>query len=98
VVYPWPSICLIRIRFSDLNAYHEWAASLNAPEALRYFHALKELGHIYIVSPQDLRELMHDRRRYQGALREEEIYEFVQLRKDYRKIQKVVESEKCPIM
>ncbi|RKP04915.1 exocyst complex component Sec10-domain-containing protein [Thamnocephalis sphaerospora] len=83
---------------SDLNAYHEWAVSLHAPEALRYFHALKELGHIYIVSPQDLRELMHDRRRYQGALREEEIYEFVQLRKDYRKIQKVVESEKCYVM
>ncbi|KAI8053305.1 exocyst complex component Sec10-domain-containing protein [Syncephalis plumigaleata] len=83
---------------SDLNHYHEWAVSLNAPEALRYFHALKELGHIYIVSPQDLRELMHDRRRYQGALREEEIYEFVQLRKDYRRIQKVVESEKCYVM
>ncbi|KAI9594111.1 exocyst complex component Sec10-domain-containing protein [Syncephalis fuscata] len=78
---------------NDLNHYHEWAESLNAAEALRYFHALKELGHIYIVSPQDLRELMHDRRRYQGALREEEIYEFVQLRKDYRRIQKVVESE-----
>ncbi|ORX66680.1 Sec10-domain-containing protein [Basidiobolus meristosporus CBS 931.73] len=85
---------------SDLNLYHEWACSSlrGQPEAISYFTALKELGNIYIVSPDHLRELLHDARRYQGVLRIEDVYEFVALRSDYRKIAKKVEIEDCIVM
>ena len=82
---------------SDLNAYYEWAASLGVSEASKYFGALKELGHIYVVSPTNLRDLMHDANRYRGVIGVEEIYEFVQLRKDYRKIKTMVD-DKCTFM
>lgn len=82
---------------SDLNVYYEWADALNVAEATRYFKALKELGHLYVVSPIDLRELMHDSDRFLGVVRVEEVYEFVALRKDYRKIQRMVD-DKCPLM
>jgi hypothetical protein len=82
---------------SDLNAYYEWADSLSVPESKVYFSALKEIGHIYIVSPTNLRELMHDATRYKGVLRVEEVYEFVALRKDYQKIKKMVD-DRCTFM
>ena len=81
----------------DLNAYYEWAASLGVAEAAKYFSALKELGHIYVVSPTSLRDLMHDANRYRGVIGVEDIYEFVQLRKDYRKIKPMVD-DKCTFM
>lgn len=82
---------------SDLNAYYEWADSLQVSDATTYFEALKELGHIFVVSPQNLRELIHDMQRFKGVIRVEEVYEFVALRKDYQHIRKMVD-ERCSFM
>ncbi|KAJ1980479.1 F-box protein: endocytic membrane traffic, recycling ReCYcling 1 [Dimargaris verticillata] len=83
---------------SDLNAYHRWASTyLKSPEVMRYFDVLKELGHLYIITPQHLRDLLHDARRFEPILRVEEIYEFVILRTDYAKIKNMVE-ERCDFM
>ncbi|KAJ1969091.1 F-box protein: endocytic membrane traffic, recycling ReCYcling 1 [Dimargaris xerosporica] len=83
---------------SDLNAYHRWASTyLKSPEVMRYFDVLKELGHLYIITPQHLRELLHDARRFEPILRVEEVYEFVILRADYAKIKNMVE-ERCDFM
>ncbi|KAH6570887.1 hypothetical protein BASA60_007494 [Batrachochytrium salamandrivorans] len=82
----------------DMNKYYEWAISVRVPSVTKLFVVLKELGNLFLADgSEELRKLVHDAPRYQGALRVEEIYELLQSRTDYRKIQKQVESKDCII-
>ncbi|KAI8622733.1 exocyst complex component Sec10-domain-containing protein [Chytriomyces sp. MP71] len=83
----------------DMNKYHEWASSLRVGSVSRLFLVLKELGSLYMADGgEELRNLVHDADRYQGALRPEEIYELLASRTDYKKIQKYVEAKECIVM
>jgi recyclin-1 len=83
---------------ADLNEYYKWATSLRNPEVNKMFSLLKELGNIYIVEkPGDLRDMIHDPSRYHGLIRIEEIYELLQGRTDWRRIQKTVETNECVV-
>ncbi|KAI8822354.1 exocyst complex component Sec10-domain-containing protein [Chytriomyces cf. hyalinus JEL632] len=83
----------------DMNKYHEWATTLRVASVSRLFLVLKELGSLYMADGgEELRNLVHDAERYQGALRPEEIYELLASRTDYKKIQKYVEAKECIIM
>lgn len=76
----------------DLTEYYNWAISLRNPEVTKLFSVLKELGNLYIVEgAADLKEMVHDTARYQGLMRVEDIYELLQGRADWKKIQKEVE-------
>lgn len=76
----------------DLTEYYNWAISLRNSEVTKMFAVLKEVGNLYIVeSAADLKEMVHDMNRYQGQMRVEEIYELLQGRADWKKIQKQVE-------
>ncbi|KAJ3191425.1 F-box protein: endocytic membrane traffic, recycling ReCYcling 1 [Irineochytrium annulatum] len=83
----------------DLNSYHEWACTLHVYSVSKLFLVLKELGNLYLAEGgTELRNLVHDAERYQGALRPEEIYELLAARTDYKKIQKYVETKECLVM
>ncbi|KAJ1930583.1 F-box protein: endocytic membrane traffic, recycling ReCYcling 1 [Tieghemiomyces parasiticus] len=83
---------------ADLNAYHGWATrTLRNPDAIRYFDVLKEVGNLYLVTPQHLRSLLLDGSRFEPVLRVEEAYEFVILRTDYARIKGMVE-DRCAFM
>lgn len=83
----------------DLNRYYEWASNLRVGSVARLFLVLKELGNLFLADGgQQLKDLVHDAERYQGALRPEEIYELLASRTDYKKIQKHVESKECIVM
>ncbi|KAJ3278224.1 F-box protein: endocytic membrane traffic, recycling ReCYcling 1, partial [Rhizoclosmatium sp. JEL0117] len=82
--------------FNDMNKYHEWATTLRVASVPRLFLVLKELGALFMADGGDeLRNLVHDTERYQGALPVEEIYELLASRTDYKKIQKFVEAKEC---
>lgn len=62
------------------------------------FQALKELGNLFLADgSEELRSLVHDVPRFNGALRIEEIYELLQSRTDYREIRTQVEAKECSI-
>ncbi|KAJ3080943.1 F-box protein: endocytic membrane traffic, recycling ReCYcling 1 [Rhizoclosmatium hyalinum] len=83
----------------DMNKYHEWATTLRVASVPRLFLVLKELGALFMADGGDeLRNLVHDTERYQGALPVEEIYELLASRTDYKKIQKFVEAKECIVM
>ncbi|KAJ3121727.1 F-box protein: endocytic membrane traffic, recycling ReCYcling 1 [Physocladia obscura] len=83
----------------DMNKYHEWATTLRVASVTRLFNVLKELGSLFMADGgEELRNLVHDTERYQGALRPEEIYELLASRTDYKKIQKFVEAKECIVM
>ncbi|KAJ3026183.1 UNVERIFIED_CONTAM: F-box protein: endocytic membrane traffic, recycling ReCYcling 1 [Siphonaria sp. JEL0065] len=83
----------------DMNKYYEWSTTLRVASVPRLFLVLKELGSLYMADGGDeLRNLVHDSERYQGALRPEEIYELLASRTDYKKIQKYVEAKECIVM
>ncbi|KAJ3413198.1 F-box protein: endocytic membrane traffic, recycling ReCYcling 1 [Chytridiales sp. JEL 0842] len=84
--------------FHDLNSYYEWALSLRVSAVARLFLVLKEVGNLFLADGSvELKNMVHDAERYQGVLRLEEIYELMQARTDYKKIQKYVESKECII-
>ena len=84
---------------SDFNKYYEWAQSTRVSAIAKQFQVLKELGKLYLSDGnEELRKLVHDLPRYQGVLRIEEIYELLQSRTDYKRIQKFVESKECLVM
>lgn len=77
---------------SDLNAYHSFITSLKQPQVTAYFNSLKLVGEIFIVdSPKDLSHLVRDVSRYDGTLSTEDLYEIVQRRADWKRIEKEVE-------
>ncbi|KXN81993.1 F-box protein pof6 [Leucoagaricus sp. SymC.cos] len=78
---------------ADLNTYHAFISSLKVPSIASDFSHLKMLGHVYIVEDaKDLAQIVRDVTRYGGAYRPEDIYEFIQRRSDWKKIEKVVDK------
>ncbi|KAG1855634.1 exocyst complex component Sec10-like protein [Suillus subalutaceus] len=87
---------------ADLNAYYSFIASLKAgpsplisivPNITADFSHLKMLGHVFVVEDaKDLAQIVRDVTRYGGAYRPEDIYEFIQRRADWKKIEKTVDK------
>ncbi|EJF59704.1 hypothetical protein DICSQDRAFT_108611 [Dichomitus squalens LYAD-421 SS1] len=78
---------------ADLNAYHAFITSLRVPSIASEFAYLKMLGHVYVVEDaKDLAQIVRDVTRYGGAYRPEDIYEFIQRRSDWKKIEKTVDK------
>ncbi|KAH8112433.1 exocyst complex component Sec10-like protein [Phellopilus nigrolimitatus] len=78
---------------ADLNAYHTFISSLKVPSITSDFSNLKMLGHVYVVEDaKDLAQIVRDVTRYGGAYRPEDIYEFIQRRADWKKIEKTVDK------
>ncbi|KAF9078502.1 exocyst complex component Sec10-like protein [Rhodocollybia butyracea] len=82
---------------ADLNAYHTFITrTLKVPSTSRIagdFANLKMLGHVYVVEDaKDLAQIVRDVTRYGGAYRPEDIYEFIQRRSDWKKIEKTVDK------
>ncbi|KAG8918286.1 F-box protein: endocytic membrane traffic, recycling ReCYcling 1 [Tulasnella sp. 418] len=78
---------------ADLNAYHAFISSLKVPQITADFANLKMLGHVFIVSDaKDLAQIVRDVTRYGGSFRPEDVYEFIQRRSDWKKIEKTVDQ------
>ncbi|KAF8652821.1 hypothetical protein AX16_004144 [Volvariella volvacea WC 439] len=78
---------------ADLNTYHAFITSLKVQSIAADFSHLKMLGHVYVVEDaKDLAQIVRDVTRYGGAYRPEDIYEFIQRRSDWKKIEKVVDK------
>ncbi|KAH9889572.1 exocyst complex component Sec10-like protein [Cubamyces lactineus] len=78
---------------ADLNAYHAFITSLRVASITSEFAYLKMLGHVYVVEDaKDLAQIVRDVTRYGGAYRPEDIYEFIQRRSDWKKIEKTVDK------
>jgi hypothetical protein len=86
---------------TDFNAYYRLASSLGcvSQETLELYTVLKELGHVYIVDVEGLKQLIHDQQttRFKEALRTEDLLELVCLRLDWTKIRNRVETSDCII-
>ncbi|KAG9099335.1 F-box protein: endocytic membrane traffic, recycling ReCYcling 1 [Ceratobasidium sp. UAMH 11750] len=78
---------------ADLNAYHAFIVSLKVPSIQQDFANLKMLGHVYVVEDAvDLAQIVRDATRYGGSFRPEDVYEFIQRRSDWKKIEKTVDK------
>ncbi|KAI0657050.1 exocyst complex component Sec10-like protein [Cubamyces menziesii] len=67
---------------ADLNAYHAFITSLRVASITSEFAYLKMLGHVYVVEgAEDLAQIVRD-----------DIYEFIQRRSDWTKIEKTVDK------
>ncbi|KAI0267323.1 exocyst complex component Sec10-like protein [Gloeopeniophorella convolvens] len=78
---------------ADLNAYHLFISSLKIQSLTSDFANLKMVGHVFVVEDaKDLAQIVRDVTRYGGAYRPEDIYEFIQRRSDWKKIEKVVDK------
>ncbi|KAL0958097.1 hypothetical protein HGRIS_000269 [Hohenbuehelia grisea] len=78
---------------ADLNTYHTFIASLKVASIASDFSHLKMLGHVFVVEDaKDLAQIVRDVTRYGGAYRPEDIYEFIQRRSDWKKIEKTVDK------
>lgn len=85
----------------DLNHYYNFIVGLKQPTLNPNFLALKELGNLFIIqSPSDLKQLIHDMERFGGILRVEDVFEFAEMRSDWKSIQRIVERDRleCSIM
>ncbi|KAF9902383.1 F-box protein: endocytic membrane traffic, recycling ReCYcling 1 [Lobosporangium transversale] len=85
----------------DLNHYYNFIVTLKQPMLTPNFLALKELGNLFIIqSPSDLKQLIHDMQRFGGILRVEDVFEFAEMRSDWKSIQRIVERDRleCAIM
>jgi recyclin-1 len=82
---------------ADLNAYYAFVASLKQPRMAEEFSNLKMLGQLYIVADaKDLAQIIRDVTRYGGTYRPEDLYEFIQRRADWKKIEKTVDNVRPP--
>ncbi|KLO12724.1 hypothetical protein SCHPADRAFT_829144 [Schizopora paradoxa] len=78
---------------ADLNTYHAFITSLKVAAIATDFASLKMLGHVYVVEDaKDLAQIVRDVTRYGGSYRPEDIYEFIQRRADWKKIEKTVDK------
>ncbi|EMD37219.1 hypothetical protein CERSUDRAFT_115114 [Gelatoporia subvermispora B] len=78
---------------ADLNAYHTFISSLKVASITADFSYLKMLGHVYVVEDaKDLAQIVRDVTRYGGAYRPEDVYEFIQRRSDWKRIEKTVDK------
>ncbi|KAI9310132.1 exocyst complex component Sec10-like protein [Dichotomocladium elegans] len=86
---------------SDMNAYHNFIASLRQSSVTPYFSALQSLANIYIISSApDIKNVIHDLERYHGLLKTEDLLEFAACRSDWPTVKKVVmrDMTDCNIM
>ncbi|TFY77985.1 hypothetical protein EWM64_g6026 [Hericium alpestre] len=78
---------------ADLNEYSAFVQTLKIPSLTMGFAHLKMLGSVYIVEDaKDLAQIVRDVTRYGGSYRPEDLYEFVQRRSDWKKIEKIVDK------
>ncbi|EIW74027.1 hypothetical protein CONPUDRAFT_140635 [Coniophora puteana RWD-64-598 SS2] len=78
---------------ADLNTYYTFVSTLRVPSVTADFSNLKMLGHVFVVQDaKDLAQIVRDVTRYGGAYRPEDIYEFIQRRSDWKKIEKTVDK------
>ncbi|PCH37599.1 hypothetical protein WOLCODRAFT_84415 [Wolfiporia cocos MD-104 SS10] len=78
---------------ADLNAYYTFISSLKVSSIAAEFSYLKMLGHVYVVEDaKDLAQIVRDVTRYGGAYKPEDVYEFIQRRADWKKIEKTVDK------
>ncbi|KIK80994.1 hypothetical protein PAXRUDRAFT_833174 [Paxillus rubicundulus Ve08.2h10] len=78
---------------ADLNAYHAFVTSLKVPNIIADFDNLKMVGHVFVVEDaKDLAQIVRNATRYGGAYRPEDLYEFIQRRSDWKKIEKTVDK------
>lgn len=79
-----------------MNAYNTYIASLRNKSLTQYFSALRELSQIYLIAPNDAKEIatiIADSDRYHGIFRAEEVYEFAERRADWYQIKREVEKQ-----
>ncbi|KAH7884202.1 exocyst complex component Sec10-domain-containing protein [Phlebopus sp. FC_14] len=78
---------------ADINEYHAFITSLKVPSITSDFENLKMLGNVFIIADaKDLAQVVRDVTRYGGAYRPEDVYEFIQRRSDWKKIEKTVDK------
>lgn len=83
---------------SDLNLYFDFIArniKSNKRAVLPLFQSLKKVGNIYLIGGSDskaIAKLVSDLSKFNGIFSQEEIYEFVQQRKDWALIKRHVEK------
>jgi recyclin-1 len=80
---------------SDMNHYFAFIQTLKNKDLLQYFRALRELAQIYLISPEDSKDLatlIADQDRFLGIFRAEEVYEFAERRADWYQVKSKVEK------
>ncbi|KAF9692230.1 hypothetical protein EKO04_009581 [Ascochyta lentis] len=84
------------VLISDMNAYNAYIVSLRNKPLMQYFAALRELSQIYLIAPQEAKEIatiIADTDRYHGIFRAEEVYEYAERRADWYQIKSAVEKQ-----
>ncbi|OBZ66423.1 F-box protein pof6 [Grifola frondosa] len=75
---------------ADLNAYYTFISSLRVASITSEFSCW---GMLFVVEDaRDLAQIVRDVTRYGGAYRPEDVYEFIQRRSDWKKIEKTVDK------
>ncbi|KAL6451209.1 RCY1 Recyclin-1 [Candida maltosa Xu316] len=83
---------------SDLNLYSDFISNnikTNKRMVVPLYQALKKIGNIYLISGDDYKaigKLVSDLSKFNGIFNQEEIYEFVQRRRDWLIIKRHVEK------
>lgn len=83
---------------ADLNLYYDFILThikSNKKMVLPLFQSLKKVGSLYLISGEDSKaigKLVSDLSKFNGIFNQEEIYEFVQRRKDWLVVKKDVEK------
>ena len=90
---------------SDITHYHTFIATLKNKALLQYFTALRELSQIYLIAPEDAKELavvIADTDRFHGIFRAEEVYEYAERRADWYvvkgRVEKAMYGIGCTVM
>ncbi|KAI9854229.1 MAG: F-box protein: endocytic membrane traffic, recycling ReCYcling 1 [Vezdaea acicularis] len=79
---------------SDMTHYTSYITSLRNADLLTYYKALIELAQIYLIAPEDAKDMatvIADSDRFYGVFRAEEVYEFAQRRADWYQVKSKVE-------
>lgn len=83
---------------ADINLYYDFILThikTNKKMVLPLFQSLKKVGNLYLISGEDSKaigKLVSDLSKFNGIFNQEEIYEFVQRRKDWLVVKKDVEK------
>jgi recyclin-1 len=80
---------------SDVNHYYSYIITLKNKDLQQYFNALREVSQIYLIGPEDAKEIatiVADKDRFRGIMRPEEVYEFTERRADWFQIRGKVEK------
>ena len=82
----------------DMNRYYDWALLLKQTKVTKMFACLKEVANLFLADgTKELQEIVNDPKRFNGALRVEELYELLQSRSDYKEQRKELEAKECCI-